>query len=135
MNCQGQFSSEETVRLTNQPDSVEEARRHRDVMRSSLVSFSLLSHYKGNAAMQCKVNQYIHVASRLSRWSKANQCPSSHCLWAHIYILSKHHTSFHVSAITKHLFTRVCFSKTFFHMSALAKQPFTFLPQQNVIIT
>ena len=53
----------------------------------------------------------IHVChqQRLSRRYKAN------CLWGHTYILSKHHVPF--------------------HMFAIAKRPFTWLPQQNIIIT
>lgn len=40
----------------------------------------------------------IHVCHqrRLVRWSKVNQCLSSHFLWGHMYILSKQHTSFHM---------------------------------------
>lgn len=76
-----------------------------------------------NDAQQCNVRW------RLARTSNANQCLSSHCLWGHIYIPSKHH----VFGVAKLPFTRVCLSKTFFHMAALAKYPFTSVPQQNII--
>lgn len=46
-----------------------------------------------------------------------NQCTSCPCLWHHIYIPSKHHTSFYVSATAKRPSTCVCFSETLFHMS------------------
>lgn len=44
-----------------------------------------------------------------------------------------YHRSFHMFAISKHLFTSVCyFRKTFFHMSNLARHPFTYVLQQNI---
>jgi hypothetical protein len=46
MNLQGQFNPEETTRLANQLGSVEAARSCRNLMRSSLVSFSLWHHHK-----------------------------------------------------------------------------------------
>ena len=40
----------------------------------------------------------------------------------HIYTLSKHHTSFHMSAITKHPFIYICFNETFFQHEYLLHQ-------------
>lgn len=44
-----------------------------------------------------------------------------HCLWSHIYSLSKHHVSSYMSASAKHLLTYICFSKTSFHLFAPTK--------------
>jgi hypothetical protein len=73
--------------------------------------------------------QQCNVRWRLARWSKANQCSHSHCLWGHIYIPSKHHVPFGVFGIAKLPFTCVCF----FYVSALARHPFTCVSQQNII--
>ena len=48
---------------------------------------------------------------------------SSHCLWSHIYILSKHYMSFHVSASAKHSLTCVCFSQTPHDITDSPKKP------------
>jgi hypothetical protein len=44
-----------------------------------------------------------------------------------------HQESFHVSAISKHSFTCVCFRKTLFYLFSLARHPFTCVPQQTII--
>jgi hypothetical protein len=46
----------------NLPKSMEVARSHRNLMRSSLRSFSLWCHHKWSSATQCKRSQYMCVS-------------------------------------------------------------------------
>jgi hypothetical protein len=75
---------------------------------------------------------------RLARWNKVNQCHSFPFLSVgHIYILSKHHASSHMSASAKHPLCQqnipLCVYLTFFYVFGLSNNPFTSLPQQNII--
>jgi hypothetical protein len=67
------------------------------------------------------------------RWSKPNQSsvPSPSICGVRFILIPL--GSVHVFAISKLLFTCVCFRKTFFLMSALASHPFTCVAQQNII--
>ena len=90
-------------------------------MWNSWLSFSLWSHHKRSSAIQCKVNQHMHVLRGDQQAEQANQCSSSHCLWDHIYTPSSW------------VLSCVYYIQTFFPMSALARHPFTCVPQQNII--
>jgi hypothetical protein len=67
-------------------------------------------------------------------WGKVSQCQSFlPLLWGHVYILSKHYASSHVSALAKYLLICVCFSKTSFYVSASVKYCFMCLLQQHIL--
>ncbi|EDM10292.1 rCG44800, isoform CRA_a [Rattus norvegicus] len=103
MNQQVQFNPEETSRLPNWARVC-----GRNLRRSSLVNFSLQS--TTSEVQQHNIRGSTHVCPQRRL---ANQYLSPQCLWGRIYIPSKHHVSFHVSAI----------AKTSFHLCA----------QQNII--
>lgn len=93
------FDSEET-RLCQAAWVWEAASSHQNIMRRSLRSHS-------------KDQQ------RDTRRARA----SSHDLWNHTYILSKHHPSSHMSASADHSFTCICFSKTSYDITEFLKKP------------
>ena len=127
MNQQGQFNPDGTLILTKPAQVLQ---KQPEVTGTSQVLY-WVSLYEATTkeAQQCNIRWLIHVCcqQRLKRRSKASQCVSSHYLWGHICILSKHHTYFQMSTTEKYPFTCVLFSKTFFHVSSLAKHSFIYL--------
>jgi hypothetical protein len=97
------------------------------------LSMEALPQVELDNAMEGEPTHVYQYMGRIAKLSKPNQGSMliSRCLWGHIYFL--HQGSFHMFDISKHPFTYVCFRKTFFPMSALAKQPFTCVPQNNLI--
>ena len=107
--------------LANQPESVKAARTAE--ISWEVLWWVALYEVTTSKAQQCNVwwTNTWESSAKTSEAEQTKQCSRSHCLWGHIYILSKHHVSFHVFARVKPTFTRVTFSKTFFHRSAPAK--------------